>query len=38
VIERLEGVLTGAGDELKNGAVVVVEDGRYRVRSLPVGR
>ena len=38
VIRRLENVLKEAGEALETGAIVVVEDGRYRVRRLPVER
>jgi len=37
VIVRLERVLTESSDALAKGAVVIVEDSRHRVRSLPVG-
>ena len=37
VIERIERVLAGSSDELQSGAIVVVEEGRYRVRALPLG-
>ena len=37
VIRRLEDVLTHSSAELLQGAIVVVEDGRHRVRKLPVG-
>jgi predicted nuclease of predicted toxin-antitoxin system len=38
VIQRLAVVLTQSSNELTQGAIVVVEDGRYRVRRLPIGR
>jgi predicted nuclease of predicted toxin-antitoxin system len=38
VIRRLEVVLSQAADALEAGAIVVVEDGRYRVRRLPLAR
>ena len=37
VIERLEVVLTGSADALTRGAVVIVEEGRHRIRYLPIG-
>ncbi len=37
VIARLETVLTDAIDALNDGAIVVVEDARHRVRRLPLG-
>jgi len=37
VIRRLEDVLDGSSEALVEGAIVVVEDGRYRVRKLPPG-
>jgi predicted nuclease of predicted toxin-antitoxin system len=37
VIQRLEIVLGQGTEELAQGAVVLVEDGRYRVRRLPIG-
>jgi predicted nuclease of predicted toxin-antitoxin system len=37
VIQRLEDVLTQSGPDLSNGAIVIVEDGRHRVRKLPLG-
>jgi len=38
VLARLERVLTESAGALTRGAVVIVEDGRHRVRSLPLGR
>jgi predicted nuclease of predicted toxin-antitoxin system len=38
VIARLERVLEESSDALARGAVVIVEDGRHRVRQLPVGQ
>ena len=38
VIERLSAVLADCSSLLANGAVVSVEEGRHRVRSLPIGR
>jgi predicted nuclease of predicted toxin-antitoxin system len=37
VIERLQTVLDHSSNELLGGAIVVVEEGRHRVRKLPVG-
>jgi hypothetical protein len=37
VIERLEAVLRGSSDALARGAVVIVEEGRHRIRYLPIG-
>jgi predicted nuclease of predicted toxin-antitoxin system len=37
VIARLETVLAQSTGALTRGAVVIVEDGRHRVRFLPVG-
>ena len=37
VVQRLASVLSSSGDDLLRGAIVVVEDGRHRVRSLPIG-
>jgi predicted nuclease of predicted toxin-antitoxin system len=37
VIQRLDDVLKQSSADLSQGAIVVVEDGRHRVRSLPIG-
>ena len=37
VIRRLEATLAVVEDALARGAIVVVEDGRHRVRHLPIG-
>jgi predicted nuclease of predicted toxin-antitoxin system len=37
VIRRLDDVLNQSSAELSQGAIVVVEDGRHRVRKLPIG-
>jgi predicted nuclease of predicted toxin-antitoxin system len=37
VISRLETVLAASSSALQQGAVVVVEDGRHRIRLLPIG-
>jgi predicted nuclease of predicted toxin-antitoxin system len=38
IIDRLGQVLTSAGRALEKGAVVIVEEGRVRIRRLPIGR
>lgn len=37
VIQRLDAVLNQSSAELLKGAIVIVEDGRHRVRKLPIG-
>jgi predicted nuclease of predicted toxin-antitoxin system len=37
VIRRLEAVLADSSDALAAGAIVVVDDGRHRIRRLPLG-
>jgi predicted nuclease of predicted toxin-antitoxin system len=37
VIQRLADVLNSSSAELSQGAIVIVEDGRHRVRLLPIG-
>jgi predicted nuclease of predicted toxin-antitoxin system len=37
VIQRLDEVLNLSSAELSRWAIVIVEDGRHRVRSLPIG-
>jgi len=37
VMRRLDDVLSHSSADLMQGAIVVVEDGRYRVRKLPIG-
>jgi predicted nuclease of predicted toxin-antitoxin system len=38
VIQRLQTVLAESENPLAEGAIVVVEDSRHRVRLLPIGR
>lgn len=37
VIQRLGEILNASSAELIQGAIVIVEDGRHRVRTLPIG-
>src|SRR2546430_534963 len=37
VIQRLADVLNHSSAELSKGAIVIVEDARHRVRTLPIG-
>jgi predicted nuclease of predicted toxin-antitoxin system len=37
VVRRLKAVLDQSMEELAQGAVVLVEDGRHRLRRLPIG-
>jgi predicted nuclease of predicted toxin-antitoxin system len=37
MVGRLASVLANSGRELKRGAVITVEESRYRVRFLPIG-
>ncbi|MEK6710644.1 MAG: DUF5615 family PIN-like protein [Nitrospinota bacterium] len=37
VIERLSRLLESSAEGLEKGSLVVVEEGRYRIRELPVG-
>ena len=37
VVQRLDAVLAQSSIDLLEGAIVVVEDGRHRVRKLPIG-
>jgi hypothetical protein len=38
VIARLERVLAVSAQDLQEGAIIAVEEGRHRVRLLPLGR
>ena len=38
LIQRRKGVLEQSTEELAHGAVVLVEDGRHRVRRMPIGK
>ena len=38
VIERLARGLSASAQDLQEGAIISVEEGRYRVRLLPLGR
>jgi predicted nuclease of predicted toxin-antitoxin system len=38
VVQRLKSVLEQSKEELVEGAVVLVEDGRHRVRRMPIGK
>lgn len=38
VIDRLASVLSDSGEPLEQGAIVVVEESRYRVRRLPISQ
>ena len=38
VIQRLASILETCRLALENGAVVVVEDSRHRIRQLPIGK
>jgi predicted nuclease of predicted toxin-antitoxin system len=38
VVQRLKAVLDQSTEELAQGAVVLVEDGRHRVRRMPIGK
>jgi len=38
VVQRLKSVLEQSTEELAQGAVVLVEDGRHRVRRMPIGK
>lgn len=37
VQQRLADVLDSSGAELTQGAIIIVEDGRHRLRRLPIG-
>ncbi|HEV7222893.1 MAG TPA: DUF5615 family PIN-like protein [Pirellulales bacterium] len=37
VIERLQAVLEQSSAELLAGAIIIVEEGRFRIRKLPIG-
>ena len=38
VVERLERVLSESAQDLEEGTIISVEEGRHRVRLLPLGR
>lgn len=38
IIDRLEGLLMSSAQALENGAVVILEEARLRIRHLPIGR
>jgi predicted nuclease of predicted toxin-antitoxin system len=38
VVQRLKRTLEQSAEQLAQGAVVLVEDGRHRVRRMPIGR
>lgn len=38
IVARLQAVLAAAARALENGAVVIVEEARLRIRRLPIGR
>ncbi len=38
IVTRLQAILTAAAQALEDGAVVIVEDARLRIRRLPIGR
>jgi predicted nuclease of predicted toxin-antitoxin system len=38
LVQRLKSVLEQSTKDLAEGAVVLVEDGRYRVRKMPIGK
>src|SRR5712691_10884126 len=38
VVERLERVLSESAQDLEEGVIISVEEGRHRVRLLPLGR
>lgn len=37
VIQRLSATLPNCSEALERGAIVTVEEGRHRIRSLPIG-
>jgi predicted nuclease of predicted toxin-antitoxin system len=38
VIARLQAVIAQSSEALEEGAIIIIEDARHRIRRLPVGR
>ena len=36
-VDRLRAVLSAVAEDIQRGAVVVIEEGRHRIRKLPIG-